>query len=103
MSQQSASGHRLRVEIDREYDRSTVTFRGAVVTETQTTVHGVTSMLHGEELVVLDVSDVRLTDGAGIGALEALVHLVRSSGGHVHLLGRLGDDWARMPIELWGS
>src|SRR5271165_5038320 len=47
-SQQRATDPLLRVEFDRGHDRSTITFHGAVVTETQTTVHGVTSMLYGE-------------------------------------------------------
>jgi anti-anti-sigma regulatory factor len=78
----------LLVEVDRRHDRSTITFHGALVTETQTTVYGVTSMLHGETSVVLDISDVRVTDEVGIGALESLVRLVQSGGGYVRLLGQ---------------
>jgi hypothetical protein len=52
---QRATDPLLRVGLDRGHDRRTITFRGALVTETQTTVHGVTLMLRGETCVVLDV------------------------------------------------
>jgi hypothetical protein len=86
--QQHAGDPLLWVDLDRGHDRSTVTFHGVLVTETQTTVQGVALMLHGEALVVIDVSDVRLTDEVGIGSLAALVGLVRSAGGQVHVVGQ---------------
>jgi hypothetical protein len=64
--------HALRVEIDRTFDHSLVTFQGAIVVETQTALHGVISMFQGEKVVVVDLADVWATDQHGLDALQIL-------------------------------
>ena len=85
----------LQVHVVNEERHCTLTFRGALVAETQLTVRSVEAMVHMEGDVIFDLSNVDFIDEIGMNALDYLIQSIHKQNGITHLA--LTPRMPRMP------
>ena len=96
----SRQGHLLRVHVDRSASQVVVRFAGAIVAETQITIHAINDLLFGESDVVFDLSGIRQSDDIGLSAFDQLVESVWRLSSSDQLVDISSPEAQRQPVAF---